>query len=364
MIKKELPLRFDSALDYIEGFDYLMFAFLEERVRYEDQTRAVAILKNEPVQFANMLKNNNEINAHDRKEIVLSLVSTSGNVTVMIGAKRWGKTATCFWIIEELLSKGVRVFWYGYSPDIARIYPSVIQTFDIKKVEGGVLVADETAVFSSSRDSMTTEQKDRVKQIFTCGHSDWSVIYITQTFRIDITILNTMDILWFKPFFQMDFDRETAKGKFSDTYEYMKPVYKDENLVINCQENNSFFFTNELPKHWCPALSKPFSRLKTREEAVHYLKMLVESGMPQRETKTWMAQRGWDMQEILEDATKEAVNTKKLDELEALGIKDVKVCPECGSIRTAGKGMRAGKHRIECLDCGKSGYEDAFKMKK
>lgn len=360
-MQKELPLRYDSALEYIDGYDYLMWEFLDERVRSEDQERAVATLRHEPVTFANMLKNNDEISSSDRKDSAISLVSTSGNVTVMIGAKRWGKTGTAFWVIEELISRGVTVFWYGYSPTIAKLYPQIIQTFDIKRVKNGVLIVDEAAVFSSARNAMTTEQKEKVAQIFTCGHSDWSVIYISQTFRIDITILNTMDVLWFKPFFQMDFDREQARNKFSDTYEYMRPVYKDENLVINCQENNAWFFTNELPKLWCDALSKPFSRLETRDEAVKYLKLLTEAGMTKREIKTWVSQRGWDAEELVEDAISSAKGEQKARVLEEMGLKDTPICSACQSIRITGKGFRNGRKRLECLDCGHSGYEETFK---
>jgi hypothetical protein len=408
MIKKELPLRHDSAIEYIDDFDHLAFAFLDERVRQQDQERAMATLMDEPVVFANMLKNNNEITEEERKDLVIELVATPGNVTVMIGAKRHGKTATVFWVIEELLRQKKRIYWYGFSPIIKKLYPQVIQTFDLKKVENGVLIVDEAAVFTSAKKGMTTEQQEKMAQIFTCGHADYSVVYISQTFRIDITILNTMDILWFKPFFQMDFDRETARDKFSDTYEYMRPVSKDENMVINCQENNSWFFTNELPKLWCDALSKPFSRIHSRDDADNYLRMLVEAGMSERECKMWLLQRGWSMEEILkkpEDAKKPQKPSKTpeitpytgelpvSDELLAKRLKDgvmpsgmplethkkelrrrlgilqntnAMMCPVCFSTDDIeGKGWRetkeGKKHRTKCWGCGFSGYDEYFK---
>ena len=367
MEEKEIPLRHDSAIQYIDDYDYLAFDFLDERVREQDQQRAMAMLMNEPVIFANMLKNNNEIAANEREELAIDLVATSGNVTVMIGAKRHGKTATAFWMIEELLRQGKRVYWYGFSPAIARIYPEVIQTFDLKKVENGILFVDEAAVFTSAKKGMTSEQQEKMAQIFTCGHADYSVVYISQTFRIDITILNTMDVLWFKPFFQMDFDRETAKDKFSETYEYMRPVSRDENMVINCQENNSWFFTNELPKLWCEALSKPFSRIREKEQALSYLKMLIEAGMSQRETKMWMMQRGWDMEELLTEIADESDGKLKKIDKELKDIPGVMRCPKCGSISDLeGKGWRetkeGRKHRMKCYKCGHSGYDETFKL--
>lgn len=357
MSEKELPLRFDSASIYIEGYDHLAFSFLNERVRNEDQERAMEELMQEPVVFANMLKNNNEITPGQRKDNAINLVATPGNVTVMIGAKRHGKTATVFWMIEYLLRKKIWVYWYGFSKAIERKYPDVIQTFDLKKVRNGVLFVDEAAVFTSARNAMTNDQKEKVSQIFTCGHSDYSVVYVSQTFRIDITILNTMDVLWFKPFFQMDFDREEAQDKFSKTYEYLRPVNKRENLVINCQENNSWFFENDLPRRWDDTLSKPFARIEEEDEAIRYLQMLIEAGMSQRESKMWMLQRGWNLDNLMKRITSiNDINDKK-DKLRGI---PVNICFKCGSLSITGKGMRKGKQRLECLECGASGYEEKF----
>lgn len=312
----------------------------------------------EPVVFANMLKNNNEITPEDKKIKAINLVSKAGNVTVMIGAKGKGKTATVFWMIEYLLKRKVQVYWYGYSKAIMRIYPQVIQTFDIKKVKNGILFVDEAAVFTSARNAMTTEQKEKVAHIFTCRHSDYSVVYVSQTFRIDITILNTMDVLWFKPFFNMDFDREEAQDKFSKTYEYLRPVMECENLVINCQENNAWFFENDLPRRWCEELSKPFARIEEEAEAIEYMGMLAEADMKPREMNMWMMQRGWNMNKIRERIEAEEGISAKKEKLK--GVPGVSICYRCGSLRLTGKGIRKGKQRLECMDCGASGYEEKF----
>lgn len=356
----KLPLRFDSAQEFLIDHEGMVFKFLNDRIRDEDQERAMDELMEKPVILANMLKNNYRLTPTERKEKVLDLVAMAGNVTVMIGAKRWGKTCTAFWMIEAFLAMGIKVYWYGYSAAITKLYPRVVQTFDIKTVKDGVLFIDEAAVFNAATDFAQREQKDKMKQIFTSGHNDYSTVYISQTFRINILILNAMDVLWFKPFFNMDFDREKAQDMFSDTYEYMKPIRKDENMVINRQENNSWFFTNELPAKWCDALSKPFARLKDKEEALHYMGMMGEAGMPQREMETAMKQRGFDINDILGESSLQDMQAAQHKRKQLEGT-DLMLCDKCGLMRIEKKELRKGKQIYRCADCGRTGPLERFK---
>lgn len=332
MLGHDLPLRFDSALQYIEDHSSLFYRFLRERVREEDQERAAAELIKEPAIVANMLKNNQAMTDMEKMDKVMDLVSTPGNVTVMIGAKRHGKTATAFWAIDLLLDMGKKIIWYGYSQDIAKHYPQLTQTFNTKKVEDAVLVVDESAIIADALDFAHKEQKDRMKLIWVSGHSDYSTIYISQTFRINVKILNAMDIIWFKPFFNMDFDRVEARDKFSETYEYLKPVRKNENLVIDRQTNNSWFFENDLPAKWCDGLSKPLRKLKTREDAMKYLHILEDAKMSKREIRMMLAMRGIEVDDI------------------GPGRKDESLtCPKCGWT-AYGHGERKGKMRYRCTN--------------
>jgi len=219
-----------------------------------------------------------------------------------------------------------------------------------------------------------------------------------------------MDILWFKPFFNLDFDRKEAKDKFSETYEYMKPVTKDENMIVNVQENNSWFFRNEPPKLWCDGLSKPFSRIHDMEIGRRYLMKLKEVEMTDREMKAWLRQRGLTLEMILktEDDAKKPVESpekpKTASYKEELPITDddigrytgeddklpsgltakhhkqelirrrkmlegtgATMCPMCFSAEELeSKGSRKTKeglkHRLKCWKCGFSGYDEKFKV--
>ena len=369
MYDDNLPMRRDSAIKYILDHETLSSQFLSARIREDDWVTAMNRLtegNKSPVIYANLLINNISLMESERVRKSVELVATAGNTTVMIGAKRFGKTCTATWMIENWLSEGIKVFWFGYSPIIRKCYPQIIQTFNIRKVENGILIIDEAAVHDPSRGFMGKEQSDRMAQIFTQGHSDYSSIFISQTFRVDIRILNTMDVLWLKPFFQLDFDREQAGAFFTEAYEYIRPIQKNENLVINCQENNSWFFSNGLPDKWCDELSKPFARIKLKDEATEYLKMLLESGISQKETDSWLKQRGWTIKELLGEETPEAAgkdpfNKSTRGKQSLQGKEGIKLlqCPKCKSTEYMRQGFYGKVQKYRCKDCGKI-FTEAF----
>lgn len=301
---EEKPLRRESALRYIRHHRTDVLDFLRSRVKDWDRVKAVDELADgdiNPVIFAYILRNSYLMSEWERWDKVMSLVTKPGNLTVMIGAKRHGKTAVTFKIIEDILARGLVPFWYGFSPVVKRYYPEVPQILEIEKAENGVIITDEAAIVDPAGKHQTNAQSERMSLIWTTGHRDCALIYISQTFGVDIRILRAMDLIWFKPFFDMDFDRVQANRFFNDAFEYIRPITKTENLIINYQQGHeAWMINNDVPRRWNDALSKPFSLLKGREEALEYVALMENAGITrgnkatEREFYSMMLQRGWN----------------------------------------------------------------------
>jgi hypothetical protein len=301
---EEKPLRRDSALRYIQHHRTDVLDFLRSRVKDWDRVKAVSELSEgdiNPVIFAYILKNSYIMSEWERWDKVMGLVTTPGNLTVMIGAKRHGKTAVTFKIIEDVLARGITPFWYGFSPVVKKYYPEVQQILEIEKAEKGVIITDEAAIVDPAGKHQTNTQSERMSLIWTTGHRDCALIYISQTFGVDIRILRAMDLIWFKPFFDMDFDRVQASRFFNDAFEYIRPITKTENLIINYQQGHeAWMIDNTVPQRWNDELSKPFSLLKSREEALEYITLMENAGImrgnkaTERDFYSMLLQRGWN----------------------------------------------------------------------
>ena len=294
---KHKPFNDVTALDYIEGHQGVISRFLNEKIRKRDQDYVLKNLLEFPTFFANLVKMNYEMPEEKRIQKIFDKILNEGMITIILGGKRQGKTAVTTWLMEQLESygKGKKIYWYGFSPVMAKYFPKVIQTMNLKELEDGVLIYDETMLTFLGRDAMTADAKDKVKMLPTIGHRNMSIIFLTQTTRIDAIILNLANSFWFKPYSSLDFDKERGgQKKLFYLLRYFLPKQKFENTFFDMDTNETYMFKNPLPQRWDDALSKPFSLIKNKKEAKKFYQMMVDAKLSDREIKIFLSQRGWD----------------------------------------------------------------------
>jgi hypothetical protein len=290
--KEGLRLSYDSAMDFLDNHSIAVDRFLSARVRPRDHGFVLRELLRDPIAFANTIKISFKYSESQTRQLVISKICKEGTVSIMMGAKGHGKTVCAFWIIEQthLQYPDKKIYWFGYSDAIKKHYPYVIQTFDFLELqENFILIVDESAILVNSRNSMSKGNKEKMSHLPTIRHCGGAIIFITQSGkRIDITIFEMADIIWFKPFFVFDFDDRVPLPAY---LKYMMPLEKEDNMVHELETGVNYVFKSGLPSIWNDALSKPYTPIKTNEEAVKYYDDLVKAGFKKEEIITMMIVR-------------------------------------------------------------------------
>jgi len=291
-----------SALRYIELNRFKVERFLDERVRKEDRYFVLKEMLKNPVALAYIIKNNYEYDERRRIKIVVDKITREGTITVMLGAKRHGKSSTSVWLLEYIHKHypDKKLYWIGYSEAIEKYYPYVNQTINlVEPDENSFVVFDEASLFLFSRDAMSKQSKEKIKELPTLGHRGASVLFISQSAQmVDIDIFLLCDFIWFKPFFAVDFDERLNIPTY---LKYILPKNKNENLVYDMHEQFFYVFKNPLPSIWNDELSKPYSKIKTKEKAQEFLGGLLKMGFDEKTIDTILKIRGWSLEQLLEE---------------------------------------------------------------
>jgi hypothetical protein len=298
MIDPEEDKKFSiiSALEYLENKRFKIEKFLDEKFRKVDHKFILKEMLKNPISFAYIIKYNYELNEQQRIRLVLQKITKEGSLTIMIGAKGYGKTATSIWLLEKIhsLFPNIKLYWFGYNEELEKQYPYVDQTYDLVRVEPrSFLVLDEGSLFLFARESMTKEQREKIKKLPTLRHRGLSLLIISQfSTSLDIDLFLLSDYLWFKPYFVSELD---SRLNLPSYLKYCLPSNPNENLVYDLNKEVIYTFTNPLPSRWNDNLSKPSSLIKDEEEANRLIKKLKEKGFNDKEIETILRIRGYEI---------------------------------------------------------------------
>ena len=286
-----------SSLEYLDTHRFKVQKFLDERFRKVDHNFILREMLKNPIGFAYVIKYNYEYPEQQRIRLVIEKIAKEGSLTIMIGAKGFGKTSTAVWLLEKIhsLFPKKKLYWFGYSEGIEEYYPYVNQTYSLTAPEdNSFLVCDEGSLAFFSRDFMTREQKARIKELPTLRHRGLSVLIISQfSTSLDVDLFLLSDYIWFKPYFVSDFDQRLNLPKW---LAYCLPHQPQENLVYDMNLECIYTFKNPLPSRWNEKLSKPFSKLKSKEEALEFAGKLKKIGFSDREIFDLCRIRGFDLE--------------------------------------------------------------------
>jgi hypothetical protein len=373
LLDLERQKRFDwnSAQRFIDEHSGDFTRFLNDIARKEDHFKVgYNMRKKGPALLAYILSlNYTDVSSNEeRYEKAFTIIAEEGMFSILVGAKRHGKTAAAIVLMEWCVENGYDVYWYGYYPKMKEIYPEFKQTLNLKKIENAVAIVDEAIIMWFGREAMTRELKNRVKGLPTAGHRGLSIVFLSQTFQIDPTIRLLADSIWFKPLFTFEFFQQGLK--INPVVKYALPKNKKQNLLLNLHTEEAYMFENELPKRWCEELSKPFALIKDEGKAREFFEECV-SVFSQREAVTMLEQRGWSVDELyppIEDdvdlsptarvkagtQVEAKTPTKQLRTPSSGKRIDLNRCPKCGSMDFVVHGRYKNKTRYRCQSCWKT----------
>jgi len=183
-------------------------------------------------------------------------------VILICGARRTGKTAKGFRLLENFLAKGKEVYVLGFPP----VLPAEIKIVnDIEDVPNdSVLLIDEADTIYSSRRSMRKKHLTLNKILKLTGQKDITIIMIVHsTANIDINVIRQMDVLIIcnLSLLQVDTDRTLIRWHLQTAKEIFKHFPEEERNSLAYIYSDDFrgMIKFSLPSFWSTQISRAFA---------------------------------------------------------------------------------------------------------
>lgn len=196
------------------------------------------------------------------------LFTSNSTIGIILGARGTGKSAIGMALLEQFKSKtNKKIYALGFNADDLPNWINVVKSVD--EIENGsVLLADESGIEFSSRESMSDKNKFLTNLLLIARHKDLSLLFISQnSSNIEINAIRQTDYMILKPssLLQRDFERK----KIKDIYEEVKKEFEDlksnKGLAYIYSNDYRGFISNELPSFWSQKVSKAYGNFKKKE---------------------------------------------------------------------------------------------------
>lgn len=191
----------------------------------------------------------------------LNRLSGESLIIPIIGRRGSGKSALGFTLMENLHAKeGRKAYVMGVKQ---QVLPDWIKSVDeISQVEnGGLVLIDEGAVTFSSRDSMSSKNKELGKLLAIARHKDMTLLLITQnTGMMDKNVMNLTDTLLLKEgsLLQEKMERPVMKQFYQKVKKAFDEIPKAERKshVYVFDDEFEGMISTQLPSFWSSKVSK------------------------------------------------------------------------------------------------------------
>jgi len=199
-----------------------------------------------------------------------SLSYGKSKIVIIEGSRGGGKTATSFWIVNELHEKNLhQKFYFVKTGEKPKGLPDwIVHVQDMDEVPNNSLcIVDESAIKYNSRNSWSDENKDFVKRLVILRHKGISIIMITQHMKmIEIGARRLADIKIYKLGSNLTNEDERADDEKRLVRERLRPRDKTECLVEIPIFNKFYKFTHGLPTWFNDTLSRSFVDFNPEEQ--------------------------------------------------------------------------------------------------
>jgi len=189
----------------------------------------------------------------------LRRAAAASTITLIVGKRGSGKSTLGFRILENAAAQRP-CYTIGVRPDVL---PEWVTTVDSIEQVGnqGIVLVDEGALTYSSRDSMSSTNKELGKLLAVARHKDISLVLVTQnTGMIDKNVLNLCDTIMLKEgsLLQKSMERTAMKELYQKAEDAFAALTKEERLshvyVIDSDFEGMLLYT--MPSFWSTEISK------------------------------------------------------------------------------------------------------------
>lgn len=249
---------------YIFKYSYLGIKYIYKKLRKEKTPDNKNIkkgkIKSKPQRETFKVLKDMKGSFKDFENKILTARSTIG---IILGARGTGKSAIGMKLLEDFkLKTNKKVYAMGFNAEDLPNWISVVNS--IEEIENGsVLLADESGIEFSSRESMSDINKLLSKIILIARHKDLSIMFITQSStNIDINIIRQADYLILKPssLLQKDFERKKIKDIYQEVDKEFEELKSDRGLTYIYSNEYRGFISSPLPSFWSEKVSKAYSK--------------------------------------------------------------------------------------------------------
>jgi len=246
----------------LEEHDLELVRHIEKDYYDEDVERVINLYLDNPIQAWMILKDLDKPNIKKQNEVLDAFSKGKSKIAMIIGARGSGKTATGFWISENLYNFDKMPVYYVGEGINKKVIPEWCHVVGKMKdvPEGCLAIVDEAALQYAARESWRVNSIMLGKQLATARHHGISVLFITQHSRLaDINIRRLTDcFLWkISNSYELTLGIDTTKDKFWNfVRNHLRPRAKNECLFEYPAKHLFIKFTHKLPDCWSDELSR------------------------------------------------------------------------------------------------------------
>jgi hypothetical protein len=199
-----------------------------------------------------------------KKEKFEDFILKPGKVGIILGARGTGKSALGMRLLENVKARtGENCYVIGFNE---KKLPRWIQAISsLSEVENNsFLLADESGINFSSRESMSSANKLLSELLLISRHKNISILFITQnSANIEINTLRQADYLLLKrsSLLQRDFERKKIRDIYDSVAGDFRKFDGDKGLTYVYSDVYRGFVSNSLPNFWTDGLSRSYSAI-------------------------------------------------------------------------------------------------------
>lgn len=199
------------------------------------------------------------------------LFTSNSTIGLILGARGTGKSAIGMCLLEQFKDKtNKKIYAMGFNAEDLPDWINV--TGSVDDIENGsVLLADESGIEFSSRESMSDKNRFLTKLLLIARHKDLSLMFISQSSaNIEINAIRQTDYMLMKPssLLQKDFERKKIKEIYEEVQKDFDELKNDKGLTYIYSNEYRGFISNELPSFWSQKVSKAYGDFKKKTESV------------------------------------------------------------------------------------------------
>ncbi len=201
----------------------------------------------------------------DFNKFLEKVFTSNSTIGIILGARGTGKSAIGMCLLEQFkLKTNKKIYALGFNANDLPTWINVIESIDDVD-NGSALLADESGIEFSSRESMSDKNKFLTNLLLVARHKDLSVLFISQnSANIEINAIRQADFLILKPssLLQKDFERKKIKDIYEEVQEQFDELKEEKGLAYIYSHDYRGFISNSLPSFWSQKVSKAYQGFK------------------------------------------------------------------------------------------------------